>query len=186
MSSWDCNAGCGVRQSDWFSYKPKAAMLTLSMLQVTFLGVSFLPRCTDGYGGLVFTSFLAQKVFTVGGLHYVRGYPWVGYPEYASLDCFLHGPVLSLPRVPSISDRWVQEAARVDLAYWRGPVGLYDLLRRHWLVQPYRMPPSWRPTYVYSVSERFSWCTRRIASAGHPTLRPSTILGYLVSSPFGY
>ena len=54
-------------------------MLTLSMLQVTFLGVSFLPRCTDGYGGLVFTSFLAQKVFTVGGLHYVRGYPWMGW-----------------------------------------------------------------------------------------------------------
>ena len=25
------------------------------------------------------------QVFTVGGIHYVRGYPGVGYPEYASL-----------------------------------------------------------------------------------------------------
>ena len=34
----------------------------------------------------------------------------------------------------------------------------------------------------YSMSERFYWCTRQLASAGHPTLRSPTILGYLVSS----
>ena len=49
------------------------------------------------------------------------------------MDRLLHGLVVGVPRVSSLLDGWIQEAAGVDLAYGRRPIHLNCLVWRYWL-----------------------------------------------------
>ena len=117
------------------------------------------------------------------------------------MDRLLHGLVVGVPRVSSLLDGWIQEAAGVDLAYGRRTIhlnslvwryGLFVAVRSGWILGDpnrnwrarqlprrrtgYRWTPSWwtfsRPRYLESLLRGTCPCT----ALAHSDLDARTLL----------